>query len=75
LIRDIANDQMLQAGVNVVSMFAIVCDLMRDWRNTPGAKEVLPWLDKYFPSYGFVARHHLAAIQSGTVIPGEAGLV
>lgn len=38
---------MAQAGVQLYSLFAIVCDLMRDWRNTPGAKEVLPYLDKY----------------------------
>ncbi|KAK3944573.1 isochorismatase [Diplogelasinospora grovesii] len=74
LIRDISNDQMLQAGVHVVSLFAIMCDLMRDWRNTPGAAELLPWLDKYLPAYGMVARSHKAAIQNGTIIPGEAAL-
>lgn len=47
LVRDVANDQMAQAGVQLYSLFAIVCDLMRDWRATPGAKEVLPYLDKY----------------------------
>jgi hypothetical protein len=35
------------AGVQVLSFWAIVCELMRDWRNTPGAAEVLPFLDKY----------------------------
>jgi hypothetical protein len=40
LIRDSANDRMREAGVNVVSLFYIVCDLMRDWRNTPGSAEV-----------------------------------
>ncbi|KAK0621470.1 Isochorismatase-like protein [Bombardia bombarda] len=73
-IRDIANDQMMRAGVNVVSLFAIVCDLMRDWRNTPGAAELLPWLDRFLPAYGMVARAHRAAIDNGTVIPGEAVL-
>lgn len=43
LIRSAANDQMRAAGVQVVSLFSIVCDLMRDWRNTPGIVEVLPW--------------------------------
>ncbi len=70
-IRDIANDQLMRAGVNVVSMFAIVCDLMRDWRNTPGAAELFPWFDKYMPAYGMVARAHRAAIQSGVVSTGE----
>ncbi|KAF8887901.1 Isochorismatase-like protein [Mucidula mucida] len=35
------------AGVQVISMFAIVCNLMRDWRNTPGALELLPFYNKY----------------------------
>ena len=52
-IADDANDRMRAAGVQVVSMFAITTDLMRDWRNTPGAPELLPYYDKYvsfFPS-------------------------
>ncbi|KAK4239851.1 Isochorismatase-like protein [Achaetomium macrosporum] len=73
-IRDISNDQLVRAGVNVVSLFAIVCDLMRDWRSSPGAKELLPYLDRYLPAYGMVARAHRAAIENGTVIPGEADL-
>ncbi|KAI3399361.1 hypothetical protein diail_7088 [Diaporthe ilicicola] len=74
LIRDVSNDRMAKAGVNIVSLFSIICDLMRDWRNTPGAAELLPWLDKYMPAYGMVARAHRAAIENGTVIPGEASL-
>lgn len=70
-IRDISNDAMVRSGVNVVSLFAIVCDLMRDWRNTPGAKELIPWLDKYLPAYGMVARAHKAAVEGGEVQPGE----
>lgn len=35
------------AGVTLMGTFAIIADLMRDWRNTPGAAEVLPFLDKY----------------------------
>ncbi|KUL88951.1 hypothetical protein ZTR_03425 [Talaromyces verruculosus] len=75
LIRDVSNSRMQAAGVQLVSLFSIVCDLMRDWRNTPGSPEVLPFLDKYFPVYSYVARAHLAAIDNGTVIPGEAGLI
>ncbi|KAL6162863.1 hypothetical protein ACJQWK_10467 [Exserohilum turcicum] len=75
LVRDTANSRMQQAGVQLVSLFAIVCDLMRDWRNTPGAKEVLPFLDKYLPVYGMLARHHAAAADNGTIIPGEIGLI
>jgi hypothetical protein len=65
---------MQNAGVQLVSLFSIVSDLMRDWRNTPGAKEVLPWLDQYFPVYGYVARGHAAAVNVGSLIPGEAEL-
>lgn len=75
LIRDVSNAGMAAAGVQLYSLFAIVCDLMRDWRNTPGSKELLPYLDRYFPVYGYLARGHLAAIENGTVIPGEAGLI
>ncbi|EUC48101.1 hypothetical protein COCMIDRAFT_88354 [Bipolaris oryzae ATCC 44560] len=71
LVRDTANSRIEKAGVQLVSMFAIVCDLMRDWRATPGAKEVLPFLDKYLPVYGMLARHHAAAVENGTIQPGE----
>ncbi|KAI1496911.1 Isochorismatase hydrolase [Biscogniauxia marginata] len=70
-VRDMANDRMRDAGVQVVSYFAIVCELMRDWRNTPGSPELLPVLDKYFPAYGFVTRGHRAAVENGTLLPGE----
>ncbi|MCJ1328815.1 hypothetical protein MMC10_005492 [Thelotrema lepadinum] len=75
LIRDNSNDIMRQAGVKVVSLFYIVCDLMRDWRNTPGSAQVLPWLAQYYPVYGNLAKGHAAAIANGSVIPGEAGLI
>ena len=75
LIRDNSNDIMRQAGVKVVSLFYIVCDLMRDWRNTPGSAEVLPWLSQYYPVYGMLAKGHAAAVANGSDIPGEAGLI
>jgi hypothetical protein len=65
---------MQNAGVQLVSLFSIVSDLMRDWRNKPGAKEVLPWIDQHFPAYGYLARGHAAAVTAGTLIPGEAEL-
>ncbi|KAK3722547.1 hypothetical protein LTR37_002539 [Vermiconidia calcicola] len=75
LIRDVSNDRMARAGVQLVSLFSIVCDLMRDWRNTPGAPTVIPWLAKYFPAYGLIAQAHGGAIVNGTVVPGEAVLL
>ncbi|KAI0659458.1 Isochorismatase hydrolase [Cubamyces menziesii] len=61
-----ANDRMRAAGVHVLSMFAVACELMRDWRSTPGAKEMMPFFDTYLPQYGFLARAHDAAIANGT---------
>lgn len=42
-----ANDRMRAAGVQVVSMFAVALELMRDWRDTPGTTELLPFFDTY----------------------------
>jgi len=67
-----ANDRMRAAGVQVLSMFAVALELMRDWRNTPGTKEMLPFFDQYLPEYGFLARAHDAAVQNG-VISGLSG--
>ncbi|KAF9473054.1 Isochorismatase hydrolase [Pholiota conissans] len=67
-----ANDRMRAAGVHVLSNFAVVCDLMRDWRNTPGSVELLPYFDKYMASYGYLARGHAAAIDRGEILPGES---
>ncbi|KAF9473049.1 ycaC protein [Pholiota conissans] len=67
-----ANDRMRAAGVQVYSAFAVLCDLMRDWRNTPGAQQLLPYFDTYFASYAFLARGHVAAISRGQTLPGES---
>lgn len=75
LVRDISNDRMRHAGVQVVSFFSIACDLMRDRRNVPGSAEMIPFLDKYFPIWGMIARNHAAAITSGKIPPGEASLI
>ncbi|PPQ71884.1 hypothetical protein CVT26_007008 [Gymnopilus dilepis] len=71
-VADDANDRMRAAGVHVLSNFAINCDLMRDWRNTPGSAELLPYFDKYLPTYGYVARAHAAAVDRGVIVPGES---
>ncbi|KAG7098126.1 hypothetical protein E1B28_000098 [Marasmius oreades] len=60
-IADEANDRMRAAGVNVMSMFAVATDLMRDWRHTPGYPELSPYFDKYFPVYGLVERNFKSA--------------
>ncbi|KAK6207250.1 hypothetical protein LQW54_007334 [Pestalotiopsis sp. IQ-011] len=74
LVRDASSDRVRAASVHVVSYFDIVCELMRDWRDAPGAAEIYPVLDKYYPVYGALARAHRAAVQDGTIVPGEAAL-
>ncbi|CAA7263573.1 unnamed protein product [Cyclocybe aegerita] len=69
---DDANERMRAAGVHVLSSFAVVCDLMRDWRNTPGSTQILPFFDKYLAAYGYLARGHAAAVSRGTILPGES---
>jgi hypothetical protein len=56
-------------------IFGIVCFLMKDWRNTPGSAEVLPYLDKYFPAYGLLARCHGSAQKEGEIQPGQEQLL
>ncbi|KAM7223851.1 Isochorismatase-like protein [Rhypophila decipiens] len=73
-IRDIANAQMLRAGVNVVSLFAVFGDLMRDWRHVPGSAELYGWIDEWMPSYSYFARAHKNAKLNGTILPGQDGL-
>lgn len=70
-IADDANDRMRAAGVQVMGLLALTADLMRDWRNKPGAAEIFPFLDKYMASFSNLARGHLAAVTNGTVFPGE----
>ncbi|KIX07324.1 uncharacterized protein Z518_01977 [Rhinocladiella mackenziei CBS 650.93] len=70
-----ANRRMEGAGVHLTGMFGIAMFLMKDWRNTPGTAEVLPFLDKYFPAYGVVARAHGSAKVSGDIVPGEQQLL
>ncbi|KAK7052246.1 Isochorismatase hydrolase [Favolaschia claudopus] len=67
-----ANARMRDAGVHVISQFAVASDLMRDWRNTPGPVELLPMFDRYLTPLAFVVRAHAAAVQNGTIIPGES---
>ncbi|KAI0089630.1 ycaC protein [Irpex rosettiformis] len=62
-----ANDRMRAAGVQVLSMFAVALELMRDWRNTPGTKEMLPFFDQFLPEYGFLTRAHDASVTDGVL--------
>lgn len=75
LVREVSNDRMAKAGVHTLSLFAIVGELMRDWRNTPGSKEILPWADKYTPLQAHVIRSHGYAVVNGTLAPGQEELL
>ncbi|ESZ92480.1 hypothetical protein SBOR_7143 [Sclerotinia borealis F-4128] len=58
-----ANRRMEQAGVHLMGLFGMTMDLMRDWRNSPGSAEVLPYLDKYLVPYSLVACAHGYAME------------
>lgn len=70
-----ANNRMRDAGVQILSNFATVCELMRDWRNFPGSVVMLDYFNRYFPSYGFVVKQHGDAINNGTIQPGEQAIL
>jgi nicotinamidase-related amidase len=41
-----ALDRVRAAGAQVMSGFGITTDLMRDWRHSPGAAELMPYFDR-----------------------------
>ncbi|PGH11053.1 hypothetical protein AJ79_05095 [Helicocarpus griseus UAMH5409] len=61
-----ANRRMEKAGVTILNNFAITMDLMRDWRQTPGMNEVLPYIDTYLWPYGLVAQSYMSAMNNDT---------
>ncbi|KAF4296031.1 hypothetical protein CNMCM8686_002801 [Aspergillus fumigatus] len=67
--------RLVKAGVTLMGTFGVVTDLMRDWRNTPGLDQVLPYLDKYQYACGLVARHHAGALENGTLAAVESTLI
>lgn len=43
---------MLSAGVHLMSLFSVGCELMRDWRDAPGGAAVAQrFYAKWIPSY------------------------
>lgn len=48
----LANQRMIGAGVHLMSLFSVACELMRDWRDAPGGPAVAQeFLAKWIPSY------------------------
>ncbi|KAH7325642.1 Isochorismatase-like protein [Stachybotrys elegans] len=72
LIRNISNDRMAASGVQLMSAFAIIGELTRDWRNTPGAREIFPFLSQYMPPFNVLIQAHQGAVENGTVVPTGA---
>lgn len=68
LIREESNDRMQNAGVQLLSAFGIIGELTRDWRNTPDAPELFPFLRKYMP-FNVIAQAHDGAIKNGELTP------
>ncbi|KAE9407844.1 Isochorismatase hydrolase [Gymnopus androsaceus JB14] len=71
VIAEDAKARMRDAGVYVVSSYAIVADLIRTWANTEFSTKVVGWDFAYWTLRGFMVDAHAAAILNGTLIPGE----
>ncbi|KAI9150230.1 putative hydrolase YcaC [Paramyrothecium foliicola] len=70
LIREVSNDRMAAAGVQLMSAFAIVGELARDWRNVPGgAEDIFPFLRKYMQTFNVIAQAHDGAVDNGVKSP------
>ncbi|KAM0332105.1 hypothetical protein ACHAQA_002377 [Verticillium albo-atrum] len=74
MVRDAANDRMKDAGVQLLSLVAIIAELMRDWRTPPTTIGPLALFDSYLPGMGMVIRAHRSAVENGALQPGEAEL-
>lgn len=69
--------RMQAAGIHLMSSFAILADLMRDWRITsPAVSDVVLYVDRFLPAYGMLVRGHASAvIHNGTVLPKAETLI
>lgn len=61
---DHAYRRMAGAGVHILDSLSIAMELMRDWRNTPGAAEIMPYMNTYVPAYGMLASAYAATTES-----------
>jgi hypothetical protein len=71
VIRDAANAQMRDAGAHVMSWYAILGELMRDWRTPPSGESVLGLIHDHYATGSMVLRSHKWAILDGEIQPGE----
>jgi nicotinamidase-related amidase len=70
-IRDDANQRMRDAGVQILSSFAVFGELMRDWRTPPTGIGSWPTIESVVPIAGMLARSHGAAVDDGEVQDGQ----
>ncbi|KIK69429.1 hypothetical protein GYMLUDRAFT_237223 [Collybiopsis luxurians FD-317 M1] len=71
VVADDAKARMRDAGVHVVSPYVVVADLIRTWANTEFNVQLVGWDFAYWALRGFMTEAHAAAIQNGTLVPGE----
>lgn len=73
-IREDANNRMRDAGVQILSAFAVFGELMRDWRTPPTGEE--PWvlLEAMLSNGGMLGRSHGFAVEKGQIMPGQHAL-
>jgi len=70
-VADDAKARMRDAGVYVLSQYSIVADLLRTWANTEYNAKAVAWDFSYWALRGFMTDAHAAAIENGTIVPGE----
>jgi hypothetical protein len=69
--RDLSNRRMMDAGVQVITPFAVFGELMRDWRTPPEGDEVYKLIEAVVPAAGMLARSHGYAVEHGEVLPDQ----
>lgn len=74
LIRDEANLRMRDAGVHILSPFAVFGELMRDWRTPPTEENAFVMLEAMMAGGGMLVRSHGAAVDSGVLMPGQTAV-
>ncbi|KAJ3983197.1 Isochorismatase-like protein [Lentinula detonsa] len=70
-VAEDAKARMRDAGVYVVSPYAVVSDLLRTWANSSYNVQTIGWDFAYWTLRGYMTDAHAAAIQNGTLVPGE----
>ncbi|KAJ3904048.1 Isochorismatase hydrolase [Lentinula edodes] len=71
VVAEDAKARMRDAGVYVVSPYAVVSDLLRTWANNSYNVQTIGWDFAYWSLRGFMTDAHAAAIENGTLVPGE----